>query len=108
MNVYLWFYFEEDVDAQGEFTSFAMKNWIGGVTVPLSSLISRGLVEGELHLQVPPLMFNYAKESEITPTMDVYVSIDANSPTAHDDQQEIYSTLLTILAISKASKRFSP
>ena len=67
-----------------------MKNWIGGVTVPLSSLISRGLVEGELHLKVPPLMFNYAKESEITPTMDVYISIDANSPTSHDDQQVFF------------------
>ena len=80
------------MDSRGEYTSFAMKNWIGGVTVPLSSLISRGLVEGELHLKVPPLMFNYAKESEIIPTMDVYISIDANSPTSHDDQQVIILT----------------
>ena len=42
--------FDEDllISNEGEnvFTSQAMKNWIGGVTVPLSSLMTRGVVEG--------------------------------------------------------------
>ena len=42
--------FDEDLiisnEADAVFTSQAMKNWIGGLTVPLSSLMTRGTVEG--------------------------------------------------------------
>lgn len=42
--------FDEDLIISNEtdavFTSQAMKNWIGGLTVPLSSLMTRGTVEG--------------------------------------------------------------
>ena len=42
--------FDEDLLIQNTeeslITSQAMKNWIGGVRVPLSSLMTRGVVEG--------------------------------------------------------------
>jgi len=98
--IYINVFDEELIIQPGEdnvFTSHAMKNWIGGVTVPLSSLLSRGLVEGQLHLKVPPLLFGYQKENKITPTIDVYISIDANSPQIdHSHQVNILTIILFI------------
>ena len=42
--------FDEDLlisnESENVFTSQAVKAWIGGVAVPLSSLMTRGVVEG--------------------------------------------------------------
>ena len=97
--------FDEDllISNEGEnvFTSQAMKNWIGGVTVPLSSLMTRGVVEGNLwikrtrsdlflgqiHLNVPELLFGYTRENRISPTIDVYITLDANYPSGDVSHQ---------------------
>merc|ERR1711892_883207 len=83
--------FDEDllISNEGEnvFTSQAMKNWIGGVTVPLSSLMTRGVVEGQIHLNVPELLFGYTRENRISPTIDVYITLDANYPSGDVSHQ---------------------
>ena len=46
---------------------------------------------GQIHLNVPDLLFGYTRESTITPTIDVYISLDANYPSGDVSHQVIYA-----------------
>ena len=46
---------------------------------------------GQIHLNVPDLLFGYTRESTITPTIDVYISLDANYPSGDVSHQVIFN-----------------
>ena len=61
---------------------------------------------GQIHLNVPDLLFGYTRESTITPTIDVYISLDANYPSGDVSHQVTFDHFeIVLIKISLHSSR---
>ena len=61
---------------------------------------------GQIHLNVPDLLFGYTRESTITPTIDVYISLDANYPSGDVSHQVTFNHFeIVLIKISLHSSR---
>ena len=89
-----------------EHTSHSSKHWIGGTAIPLSAILLGGKVEGQIGLQVPPLLMGYVlgdafgSMTSTNAMLDLYVNIDTTYSKPESSKQQVNKQHFNILESS--------